>query len=1228
MYLERLEYGKPCISLDGPVEGGSTPEEYRALGATPDFPKDTVKWNFDSFGANFAYQDDISVIHAPYIAYGKKEKRFVSLTQLHRVRVENPQTNRNYIVSRFAASVGKSNNFLSVPPFILCASVLNEPLIGITRNTPVTPFLIQNDMGVFQDWSEIVTALRCVLSGIPICIKLVRLEDGGLFPSLEDFSRIGDTIWYFLPPSLRPWFSWAWNVADFSSNKESAAKKLMLVGCGRVPQNAVEYIPGTNIWQGLEILEQNPSVEFVNDWIKILETYDDMDKIAALSALFQENPLVDVGPYKALNGTPQPSRQIQIQEKKGYQLVSIDHLNQDNSILPLVRDSFRVYSMVVQTHEWMFQQNPSWRLRFDKIDHDALLEYYTKTVGAYWKQYTDNPSSMDKPKLIMVTWAYLYECKRLQQHTLLDKTKLMHIPNDVASFLLGCLQSETQNFARVAESFQFLLKLKESHPELFAVIVLFTETSDILPSFQNSMHQMLHIVSWPYDKMEIPDAEKGIRLFGFIIQIITFFPKWASQSSIRIHVLQQKIVAQADFMNWSNAPQPNPTLQGLVTFTKQNIDELKRKLSDPERLQRIIDTQEPWDKLQTSLPKSEQLALASYLWMTEIDDKSNSKPLSMMNLKHTEWLWSIFLQVDISNAKQITGDSPFAPWFCLVRYGLNTLRLQFPEIFKPKPYNPTYDPNSALKKDQQTHNIASIQNNIFEKLQLLIISGSVIFWPVVEKNVSNIAELYFTYFSSKNMGLLNSTLRTFLYQYFPKYWPLILHTDRGDEILGQTKFGNDSWEIPLAYIKENEKNVLEKIHTRYTSMEPESNDIVEFTLFTKNILQSLGIWPNIQMIIERLSQMENQQYVLITTQEKILHSYILYRMILLDKTLQSHIQRRWEGISSSIRAKDVLTLLQIYVQYSPMVMQGQHILALMNLIESSKSKPILMKIVDVMRQSSDPIAQKNALTIFTLLLQPKIFSAPSELWNDAYKNTTIALCFPDKLDYLPKDHFDQWSWYFSLQGESLLRTILQFHKETKRLPTGKDKLIQILNSHFKKYMSVQATRQGIRSQRSQYVSAPDFEYVISNYRKLYSEQGKIEGINLDPETAQTLMNILLFIFTGIGLVVLVYTAIISGPIYTIVEYFIGYSTLAVWMRFGVWLLDMMISWHFIIYIAKYLDPFIDKFHNPEKWRIKYSLEETARFSKEEKRKYNTFMIEIDSGMQKIIELMVFMEYDL
>ena len=151
IFLGRYEYGKPCEYDDGPVIGGSSPEEYRPLYESSQeipnmppsawFPEDpnSKKWTQNNVGVTPQHHNDFAIIHTPFVQKSPITQ-WVAITQIHRTRVENKQTGRQYIISRFASQISSPTNNLQsghlLPPYALCNAILGESaVIGYSRQT-------------------------------------------------------------------------------------------------------------------------------------------------------------------------------------------------------------------------------------------------------------------------------------------------------------------------------------------------------------------------------------------------------------------------------------------------------------------------------------------------------------------------------------------------------------------------------------------------------------------------------------------------------------------------------------------------------------------------------------------------------------------------------------------------------------------------------------------------------------------------------------------------------------------------------------------------------------------------------------------------------------------------------------------------------------------------------------------------------------------------------------
>ena len=243
--LERFEFGKPCVKVDGNVVfKGNRPAEYQPLYQTSFFSQEQINWSQQQYRTGFSNKNALCIAHIPFIHKVGIESQWIALTQVHENRKELDTAARMYTMSRFAAQVASPSDPLPVgdvlSPYSVCRAVLREPMMGFPLNLELDPLYIKrNNIQTFLDWPEVTQAIRYTMMGIPICLLLRETSPGVFYPSLTEFSKFASALWHFLPLSIRPWFSWGWNVDR--SNTNQSLPTLLFFASTSPPSNVVVF---------------------------------------------------------------------------------------------------------------------------------------------------------------------------------------------------------------------------------------------------------------------------------------------------------------------------------------------------------------------------------------------------------------------------------------------------------------------------------------------------------------------------------------------------------------------------------------------------------------------------------------------------------------------------------------------------------------------------------------------------------------------------------------------------------------------------------------------------------------------------------------------------------------------------------------------------------------------------------------------------------------------------
>ena len=1048
MILERLEYGKPCTTPDGEVEGGVSPEEYRSLYVSENFPQHKKnRWNLDTVGTNVLYSEEAAVAHIPFVAKEGRRYHWAGITQIHRIRLENQQTKRPYVISRFGAQVSHSSQYglkQLLHPFQLCATMLDEPVIGFTRNSHIRAFQVV-ESEPYLEWDEVRKALEYILLGVPIFISLERTEEG-LFPSLEEFTFLADAIWAFLPASLRPWFSWGWNVKDFAQSKKPVAGRLMLVASNKCPPNAAEYLGG-NEWRDPDVypdMKKNAR-RFIQDWLNILEGYEgDQNRISKLSQFFSQASIVKgFGPYAQFVEKP---TEIEIKEEQGYQMVLFDQLvGKKQEVLPMLQSVFFTMHSIQKARVW-FEGNQKTRLQIQLLRQPvAIAEFHEAVIEFYWR--TEKKWSGDK--LLQLTWEYLLERARIKQ--LPASLQLSEEFDLIANFFLKLLLfKQDSNYKSARRGFVKFVKLFRNNSKYVPALRSLIEGRKALESLQEPVYSMLHYIAWPYDKV---NKELTLVQLQEIVNIFCLFPEWASDASIRIAVLIEKIREVKNRSQNSFRGAISQEDLSEFEFLENSLLDLLHKTKFPELLKEILEKRPILAAIQERISKPEQIALAAYLWMTKIE--KNEEPISVQKRDSSiDWAWTILLGVEIKKVSEVVGNSPFGDWFCLARFGLSAVKEQFPEKFEEG------------------------KTSIATRLKLAMATNLPALWPSKEKAFTNIVEAYFTHYEKRLLDYCEPTLQERIFKRFPRYWPWLL---AGSPILGTKTEANQHWEA--AQISLDEFRLMEKrINSEFEAYQTEDS------LFQDNLKEMLQfLWKFIPLVKLRGSKKRGESakkmlgYLRFLDQavEKDTDPSLL---LLLDndfsedhysfvQNLISHSPNHWKFIrklwlsyalvpesNRSSHGENVFYLLRTYqkIKYREMPILGSHILNLLKFRREKRIRifdPLYQQLQDIRSElSKEAEGGKEILLgldrLEYLILKPSFLRVSKELWDERYRGTLLALCFPKTTKSFPENHFLDWKGFF-FEKNSLSREfklVLKYAQMQKELPIERSLFFSYFNS--------------------------------------------------------------------------------------------------------------------------------------------------------------------------------------
>ena len=217
--VEQLEFGKFCVSTDGPIESNSEniPIEHSQLGWSKGFPEELIPVCYPTRmsvvledGEVLPRPDAAGTVLRLVVCGNSKKARTVLYSIKARAEAGEGRSGRRYTLARYlTAPDGRAD------PLTMLAAMNSTPLAGITRATArsIAAITLDHEDGRLDDTGEafLREALIFILSGIAISIT----EE---IPPEEFFTWVA-AVHDRLPPALRPHLSAGWNVGSSYSGK-------------------------------------------------------------------------------------------------------------------------------------------------------------------------------------------------------------------------------------------------------------------------------------------------------------------------------------------------------------------------------------------------------------------------------------------------------------------------------------------------------------------------------------------------------------------------------------------------------------------------------------------------------------------------------------------------------------------------------------------------------------------------------------------------------------------------------------------------------------------------------------------------------------------------------------------------------------------------------------------------------------------------------------------------
>lgn len=217
--LERLEFGKFCVSPDGPVEKNrdNIPIGYSQLGWSAGFPEEIISFcDPKSTGISEGESEPLptdslhGTVLRPVIRGQEQKLRRVFYRVRMRAEEGEDRAGRRYTMARYLVTEADD-----IDPLTLLAAMNSVPLQGMTRAEASDILTLDVSPAELKPSGLVEAFLReaviYVLSGIPLSITENISE--------TDFFSCVAAVWFALPSALRPYLSAGWNVGSSFSGK-------------------------------------------------------------------------------------------------------------------------------------------------------------------------------------------------------------------------------------------------------------------------------------------------------------------------------------------------------------------------------------------------------------------------------------------------------------------------------------------------------------------------------------------------------------------------------------------------------------------------------------------------------------------------------------------------------------------------------------------------------------------------------------------------------------------------------------------------------------------------------------------------------------------------------------------------------------------------------------------------------------------------------------------------
>jgi len=1242
--LGRYEYGKPCEYDNGPVIGGSSPEEYRPLyessqdipNMPPDawFPQDpnSKKWTQNEVGVTPQYANDFAIIHTPFVQKSPVTQ-WAAITQIHQTRIENQQTGRQYIISRFTSQIGNKQHPLQaghlLPPYALCQAILgNSPVIGYSRQTQaqLQPFafpLAQRRPNAQLPHDHIRWLMTHILQGTPIVVPMRQdTNTGEIFPTLEDFTVIADSIWQALPISLRPWFSWAWNVNLFENSRKPVGGQLMLVATNEnnVPEHAAQYkfVHG-QLDIGYEDPKKQPSIsktqsQSINAWWNLLERCGANDNaLRVFDGVFAHNNIIDINIPYANPPLPSPIQLTKL-NTPGYHMVLFSDLQETSSIWDNLYDSFQTLEKTIQIQDWVegrTDERPIIKIADNPL---AIAQIHTHILQNYWQQWGDVWHTGDKDaiaSLIELTWDIIESIHNCSpQNIAIHKRRLAKYKQDnVVHTLLDTMNTWCTKNTSLTELVQTIHTIFEQRSSKTKTIKrdffdLFLQICDQYPPLKKQFHRVLDRISIPYG--EITPQKMDGRFLTTVVGMFKYLDDWRRKAPIRLVVFKQFFQDHRLRFIEKNPGEMDRIETGLNTVFNNYVQQ--DGLASPSLFfDRVLETRLSPTDPKKKLVKAEWVALAYHLW--------NKHLSTYIDEAEVIWIWEIVLNIPHISTSTIVGVSDekyHGPMLSIIRHGLQQSKKEYPDFWK----------NTITDKE------------LWEQLQATSFLNSPNLNPPRDAKQAwfNLAEFCFTHYEASYFSHVGRDTQAKILECFPPPWPRILSPMAID---GVSTPENEQWGVPG--LDDNDtmraiQSTVKQLNQLGSDEQTTARRLTQFILkilkggqYQSENLRTLQVF----LINNFIKPTADFSYAAISPEYYILIKHVL------EKSPKS--KKRWITYwntlatlpknSTAIRHCDLL--LRVLVRFYPnqAIIKAGHILLLID--ESGTRQQSLSNLSTLFNQEvfrrpnlSEP-AKRGLEQLDCLVLGPEFNRLDSRLWDNTFSKTPCALAFGHiSTDDLPDNCLDHYQKYLN-RGKQLsllkyLWFVSAFSKRFNRLPTTpaqiqKDIDLRLTNYALQRSDDVTFPRINDSDQnKGGPTNSLRFTYLMKNWEALNKDKGKMYGWTENETLAATVELLVQVLSLG---------AIVMGSFIFVVSNMDTWTkgALASWGDKDNIELAIIVTWLLVLGIVmSFLVPWVanqsSKF-SPIAWRVAG----TNTKSKSKRGKTTVYTVQISNDVRKYFD---------